>query len=280
MRMSGVSVTYGIMAPWPCPTETGPGPQRPPRPGDTMTGRRISARIAAVAPSATLAVDAKAKALQAAGRERHRLRRRRARLPHARAHRGGRRGGLPRPAEPQVHADRRAPRAAGGGGRQDPPRLGARGGRLPGAGHQRRQAGRRQLLRRPVRPGRRGAGARPLLDHLPRGHRPGRRGPGGRRHRRGQRLPGHRRPARGGPDRPHQGAAVRVALQPDRGGLPAPGDRGHRAMGRRARPVGPHRRDLRAPRLRGGRAPLDAGRWCPSWPTAASWSTAWPRPTP
>ena len=40
-------------------------------------------------------------------------------------------------------------------------------------------------------------------------------------HRRRQRLPGHRRPARGGPDAPDQGAAVRVALQPDRGGLPA-----------------------------------------------------------
>ena len=36
-------------------------------PGPGVTGHRISARIAAVAPSATLAVDAKAKALQAAG---------------------------------------------------------------------------------------------------------------------------------------------------------------------------------------------------------------------
>jgi aspartate aminotransferase len=36
-------------------------------PGGTMTGRRISARVAAVSPSATLAVDAKAKALQAQG---------------------------------------------------------------------------------------------------------------------------------------------------------------------------------------------------------------------
>ena len=47
----------------------------------TVTAR-LSARIAAVSPSATLAVDAKAKALQAAGRECHRLRGRRARLPH------------------------------------------------------------------------------------------------------------------------------------------------------------------------------------------------------
>ena len=45
--------------------------------------------------------------------------------------------------------------------------------------------------------------------------------------RRGQRLPGHRRPARGGPHPAHQGPAVRVAVQPDRGGLP---------QGRRSRP--------------------------------------------
>src|ERR1700728_2335302 len=41
----------------------GPDPTPPP----PMTGGRISARIAAVSPSATLAVDAKAKALQAQG---------------------------------------------------------------------------------------------------------------------------------------------------------------------------------------------------------------------
>jgi len=44
-------------------TETGPSAAAPPG----TTGNRISARIAAVAPSATLAVDAKAKALQAVG---------------------------------------------------------------------------------------------------------------------------------------------------------------------------------------------------------------------
>ena len=44
-------------------TETGSGAPR----GAGVTGNRISARIAAVAPSATLAVDAKAKALQAQG---------------------------------------------------------------------------------------------------------------------------------------------------------------------------------------------------------------------
>src|SRR5580700_1028618 len=49
------------------PDRNRPRPQRPPRPGDAMTDRRISARIAAVSPSATLAVDAKAKALKAEG---------------------------------------------------------------------------------------------------------------------------------------------------------------------------------------------------------------------
>jgi len=52
--MSGAWVTYGIMA-FVAPTST------------TTAQARISARAAAVAPSATLAVDAKAKALQAAG---------------------------------------------------------------------------------------------------------------------------------------------------------------------------------------------------------------------
>ena len=46
-----------------------------------------------------------------------------------------------------------------------------------------------------------------------------------------QRVPGDGGPARGGPDAPDQGAAVRVAVQPDRGRLPAGGDRGHRPVG-------------------------------------------------
>ena len=56
--------------------------------------------------------------------------------------------------------------------------------------------------------------------------------------RRGQRVPGHHRPARGGPHPSHQGAAVRVPVQPDRRGLPAGGDRGHRRLGRGARASG------------------------------------------
>ena len=63
MWMSGVSVTYGIMALMAQQTETGSDAPR----GAGVTGNRISARIAAVSPSATLAVDAKAKALKAQG---------------------------------------------------------------------------------------------------------------------------------------------------------------------------------------------------------------------
>ena len=86
-------------------------------------GVHVSARIAAVSPSATLAVDAKAKALKAAGRASSAsgpasptspppsTSWRRPRPPAATRH-------------PQVLADRRATRAAGGPGRQDPAGLG------------------------------------------------------------------------------------------------------------------------------------------------------------
>ena len=77
---------------------------------------------------------------------------------------------------------------------------------------------------------------------------------------RGDRLQGHARPARSGAHRPHQGAAVRVAVEPDRRRLPARADRGHRPLGGRARHLGRDRRDLRAPRLRRAHAALDAGR--------------------
>ena len=69
--------------------------------------------------------------------------------------------------------------------------------------------------------------------------------------RRDHRLPGHRRPARGGPHRPHQGAAVRVAVEPDRRRLPA---------GRRSRPSV------------GGRSSTASG-WSPTRSTSTS-STA------
>ena len=74
-------------------------------------------------------------------------------------------------------------------------------------------------------------------------------------------------------------AAVRVAEQPDRRGLPARRGRGDRALGRRARRLGDHRRDLRAPHLRRPRVHRRCRSSCPSSPTPASCSTASPRPT-
>ena len=67
------------------------------------------------------------------------------------------------------------------------------------------------------------------------------------------------RAARGGPDGADQGPAVRVAVQPHRRGLHAGRDRGDRAVGGRAWPVGRHRRDLRAPGVRRRPLPLGAG---------------------
>ena len=187
--MSGVSGTYEIMA----SVTTTPS---------TTELRRISRRAAAVAPSATLAVDAKAKALQAAGE-------------HVIGFGAGE-PDFPTPAhivEAAVAACRDPanhhytptgghPGAARGDRRQDPARLGLRGGGRPGARHQRRQAGGRQRLRRAVRPRRRGPRARPLLDDLPRVDRPGRRDARRRVLRRDDRLPLLGRGPRGGVDAP------------------------------------------------------------------------------
>ena len=129
-----------------------------------------------------------------------------------------------------------------------------------GAGHQRRQAGGLRGVRHDARPGRRGAAARAVLDDLPRGDPARRRraGAGGRR--RAERLPGLGRAARGGPHAAHQGAAVLLAVQPDRGGLPGRAGRGDRPLGAGRRTLGAHRRDLRAPDLRRRHGAVDAGR--------------------
>ena len=244
---------------------------------------RISRAPRAVSPSATLAVDAKAKALQAAGRARHRLRGRRAGLPDAR-------GASSRPPQaacrdPRNHQytpDRRAARALRAA-------IAAKTRRDSGYAVEPSQVlvtnGGKQAVANAfamlLRPGRRGARPRPVLDDLPRGDRPGRRGPGGGADRRVDRVPGHRSTElEAARDRAHQGAALRVA-RPTR---PAPStrrrDRGDRPVGGRARAVGGHRRDLRAPRLRRRRAPLDAGRRPRAGRHAAWSSTGWPRPTP
>ena len=217
--MSGVSGTYEIMA----PVTTTPS---------TTEVRRISRRAAAVVALGHARRGCEGEGAEGGGGARDRLRRGRARLPDAGAHRRGRRRGLPGPGQPPLHADRGHPGPARGDRGQDQARLRLRGGCRPGARDQRRQAGRRQRVRRPVRPRRRGHRARPVLDDLPRVDRARRRDAGRRELRRDDRLPQLGRRPRGGVDAQHQGVVVRVAVQPDRRGVPARGDRGHRPLGR------------------------------------------------
>ena len=137
--MSGVSGTYEIMAPvtsTPSPTEL----------------RRISRRAAAVAPSATLAVDAKAKALQAAGEHvigfgagepdfptpAHIVEAAVAACREPANHRYTPTGGIPALREAIAAKTERD--------------SGLIGQAVAGVGDQRGQAGRGQRLRRPVRP--------------------------------------------------------------------------------------------------------------------------------
>ena len=77
-----------------------------------------------------------------------------------------------------------------------------------------------------------------------------------------------------------QGAGLRLAVQPDRRRLSARAGRGDRRVGGRARPVGGHRRDLRAPDLRRRGVRLDADPGARAAPTSASSSTASRRRTP
>ena len=197
---------------------------------------------------------------QGLGSRRRRLRSRRARFPDAGRHRRGSRGGLPGPEKPPLHPDRRPARAARGDRPQDAAGLRIRGRRQPGGRDQRRETGRGEHLRDPPRPGRRSAAACAVLDDVSRIDRP-------RRRRAGR---GRRRAIRDGflasveqleaaATETDEGLAFRLSVQSDRSCLPPRGDRGDRPAGLRARMVGRDRRDLRASRLRGCRATLDAG---------------------
>ena len=240
-------------------------------------GARVSDRIAAIAESATLAVDAKAKALKAAGRPVIGFGAGEPDFPTPDYIVEAAVAAAPRPEEPPLHAGRRASRAARGDRRQDAARHRLRGRRRPGAGHQRRQAGGLQRLRHPARPGRRGAAHRAVLDDLPRGDQAGRRRPGRGRHRRDQpaispRSSSSRRPAP---------TAPRCCCSSRRPTRPARSTRRRRSrrsgLGGRARPLGRHRRDLRAPGLRRRRASVSIAHTRRA--SRSSCSTGWPRPT-
>ena len=216
---------------------------------------RISQRIAAIKESATLAVDARAKALQAAGEDVIGF--------------GAGEPDFPTPAhivdaavaacrDPRNHRytpTRRAPRAPRGDRAQDQARLRLR--RRRGTRCSSRTVASTRSTRRSrccSTPATRCSVPAPYWTTYPEaitlaggvpvvvatGEASG--------------VPGHDRPARRRAHAPYQGAAVRVAEQPDRRGVPARRGRGDRPLGRRARHLGDHRRDLRAPHVR--RAPL------------------------
>ena len=221
---------------------------------------RISARIAAITESATLAVDAKAKALKAAGENVIGFGAGEPDFPTPGAHRRG--GGRGRVADPRNHhytptaglPELRAAIAA-----QDQARLGLRLSRprrcssptaasTPCTTRSRccsTRATRCCCPRRTGRPIPRSitlAGGVPVV--LPTTEVTGFRVTV-------EQLEAARHAA-------HEGAAVRVAEQPDRRGVPARRGRGDRAVGGRARHLGHHRRDLRAPHLRRSRVLVDA----------------------
>ena len=189
-----------------------------------------------------------------------RLRRRRARLPHARLHRRGCGGRRTRSEEPQVHSRQRASPNSARPSRARPGRQ--RGDGLPRRHprDERRQAGRLRSLRGDRGRRRRSPPPHPLLDDLPRGDPPGRGRSGQGVRRSGARLQGRRRPAGGGPDPGDEGPAAMLAVEPDGIRVLPRGDPLHRPVGGGERPVGGHRRDLRAPRLRRNADGLPSGR--------------------
>ena len=221
---------------------------------------RISARIAAINESATLAVDAKAKALKAAGENVIGFGAGEPDFPTPAA-RSSRPRSRPR-REPRFHHYSPTPgsaRAARGDRAQDQARLRRRLRGRAGARHQRRQARRLQHVPGALRPGRRGAAARAVLDVVSRDA--SRSAAACRSCCRRPRSTGFRvtiEQLEAAVHAAHEGVAVRVAEQPDRRGVPARRGRGDRPVGARARHLGRHRRDLRAPHVRRSRVLVDA----------------------
>ena len=253
-----------------------------PRPPDSRPAvpSRVSARVGSITESATLAVDAKAKALKASRPPGDRVRRRRARLPDPGVHRrGGRRGRLRDPAitgTPHGGAARAAEAIAAKTARDSGYRVDAAQVLVTNGGKQAvyeafatlLDPGDEVLLPTPYwttyPESIRLAGGVPVevLTDETSGYLVT-----------VEQLAGRADPA-------DEGAAVLLPVQPDRCGLRPGAGRADRPLGARARRLGRHRRDLRAPRLRRRGVLVDAGGRFPSWPTRASSSTASPRPTP
>ncbi len=180
---------------------------------------RISQRISGVAESATLAIDAKAKALVAAGEDvigfgagepdfptpPHIVAAASAACADPRNHKYTPAGGLPELKEA----------VAAKTGRDSGYRVAAAQVLITNGGKQAVEETFATLLD----PGDEVLLPAPYWTTYPEVDPPGRRSPRRGADHLGGRVQGHRRPARGGADGPDQGAAVRVAVQPDRGRL-------------------------------------------------------------
>ena len=245
---------------------------------------RISKRIGSISESATLKVDAKAKALQAEGRPVISYRRRRARLRDARAHRRG--GASPPPRDPKNY---RYTPAAGlpelreaiaaktlrdSGLEVDPGQVIVTNG-----GKQAVYQAFRRCSTRATRCSLPDA----LLDHLPRGDQARR-----RRARRGVRrrrpgLPGHGRPARGRPHRRARKVLLFVSPSNPTGAVyAARADAGHRPSGPSSTASGssPTRSTRTSPTTAHARRVSIVEARARARRPAPSWSTASRRPTP
>ena len=244
-------------------------PTAPSNPAPTPAPRRVSRRIGAIAESATLAVDAKAKALKAEGRPVIGFGAGEPDFPTPDYIVEAAVAACQRPDEPPLHPRRRAARAEEGHRGQDGPRL-----RLPGRA--RRRCWSPTAASRPsTTPSPRCSTRATRCCSRRRTGRPTPRRSGWPAASRSRSfagedagLPRHRRAARGGPHPADQGAAVRARRRT----RPAPSTRPSRSRRSAAGPL-EHgiwvvTDEIYEHLIYGDAAfALDAGAWCPSWPT-------------
>ena len=192
------------------------------RMGAPAAQARISRRIGGIAESATLAVDAKAKALKAAGRPVIGFGAGEPDFPTPDYIVEAAVEAARDPTQPPLHPRRRPARAQGTRSRPRPRATPAtQVDAVPGARHERRQTGGLRGIRHPARPRRRGAAPRAVLDDLPRGDPARRRRAGRGAGRRVSGLP--RRPSSS--SRPRAPTAPRRCCSARRRTRPAPSTR-------------------------------------------------------
>ena len=209
----------------------------------------LSAALARVKPSATIAVTDKARALKAAGPQRHRPRRRRAGFRHARQHQAG---GDPRHRgrQDQVHRCRRHSRAEGGDHRQVPARERPDLQAEPDHRRHRRQAGALQRADGDPQSRRRGDHPGAVLGELSGNGGAGRRRAGAGRVPGGERLQAAARRSGKGDHAEDQVDHPQLAVEPDRRRLYARRAEGDdRRAGEASACLGDDRRHVRAPGL-------------------------------